>query len=165
MSEFQQAPPPRWCNIVAQCLLYLIQSQVDGRRSAGLFNQLLRIRFVILVLGGLCLGLRASAMDRWAALSMLESGDDDHAVGPGGEISRFQIRRELWPGGNPQDAHDALSAAQEIMQSRLDEFQHTHKRPATDFEFYVLWNAPWQQDHPSTAVTERARRFSNLVRR
>jgi hypothetical protein len=35
----------------------------------------------------------------------------------------------------------------------------------TDFEFYVLWNAPWQVDHPSPAVTERARRFSNLIQR
>jgi hypothetical protein len=44
----------------------------------------------------------ASAMDRWSALSMIESGDDDRAVGPGGEVSRFQIRRELWPGGDPR---------------------------------------------------------------
>jgi hypothetical protein len=104
-------------------------------------------------------------MDRWAALSMIESGNNDHAVGPGGEISRFQIRPELWPGGNPQDSHAALAAAQEIMRSRLEQFQQSHKRPATDFEFYVLWNAPWQSDHPSRSVTERARRFSNLVQR
>jgi hypothetical protein len=105
----------------------------------------------------------ASAMDRWSALSMIESGDDDRAVGPGGEISRFQIRRELWPGGNPEDLQVALSAAHEIMQARLDAFQKSHKRAATDFEFYVLWNAPWQADHPSATVTERARRFVNLV--
>jgi len=96
---------------------------------------------------------------------MLESGDDDHAVGPGGEISRYQIRRELWPGGNPQDINLALNTAREIMQPRLDEFKSSHRREATDFEFYVLWNAPWQVDHPSTVVTERARRFANLVHR
>src|SRR5664280_1097137 len=101
---------------------------------------MMRIRLIIiLMLTGLWLGSPAFAMDRWAALSMIESGDNDHAVGPGGEVSRFQIRRELWPGGNPQDAHDAQSAAQEIMLSRLEEFQRTHQRPATDFEFYVLW--------------------------
>ena len=105
----------------------------------------------------------ASAMDRWSALSMLESGDDDHALGPRGEISRFQIRRELWPGGNPQDLCDALCAAQAIMQARLDVFQKIHRRVPTDFEFYVLWNAPCQADHPSATVTERARRFVNLV--
>jgi hypothetical protein len=127
---------------------------------------MMRVRLIIiLMLTGLWLGSPAFAMDRWAALSMIESGDNDHAVGPGGEVSRFQIRRELWPGGNPQDAHDAQSAAQEIMLPRLEEFQRTHQRPATDFEFYVLWNAPRRADHPSAAVTERARRFSNLVRR
>ena len=122
------------------------------------------VRLILLVLTGLLLGQLASAMDRWAALSMIESGDNDQAVGPGGEVSRFQIRRELWTGGNPKDAHDALSAAREIMLPRLEDFQRSHQRPATDFEFYVLWNAPWRVDHPSAAVTERARRFANLVR-
>jgi hypothetical protein len=107
----------------------------------------------------------AAAMDRWAALSMIESGDNDNAVGPGGEISRFQIRPELWPGGNPLDDRIALTAAQGIMAPRLLEFQKSHQRAATDFEFYVLWNAPWQADHPSKIVTERARRFANLVQR
>jgi len=107
----------------------------------------------------------ARAMDRWAALSMIESGDDDQAIGPGGEVSRFQIRPQLWPGGNPQDTQTALAAAQQIMLPRLELFQRTHQRLPTDFEFYVLWNAPWQVDHPSTAVTERARRFSNLIHR
>lgn len=109
--------------------------------------------------------LSASAMDRWSALSMLESGDNDKAVGPGGEISRFQIQPALWPGGNPHDMQIALTAAKFIMQQRLDDFQASHKRPATDFEFYVLWNAPWEMDHPSKIVTDRARRFSNLVQR
>jgi len=111
------------------------------------------------------LATTTSAMDRWAALSMIESGDNDRAVGPGGEISRFQIRPELWPGGNPQDNQIALTAAQEIMLTRIEQFRKSHQRPPTDFEFYVLWNAPWQVDHPSVAVTERARRFSNLVQR
>lgn len=107
----------------------------------------------------------ATAMDRWLALSMLESGDNDSATGPRGEISRFQIRRELWPGGNPRDAKSALAVAQEIMRLRLDGFQQTHKRAATDFEFYVLWNAPSQVNHPRGSVSERAVRFANLVQR
>lgn len=96
---------------------------------------------------------------------MLESGNNDRAVGPGGEISRFQIRPELWPGGSPTNTVMALSAAQEIMLSRIEQFKQSHQRMPTDFEFYVLWNAPWQVDHPSPAVTERARRFSNLIQR
>ena len=104
-------------------------------------------------------------MDRWSALSMIESGDNDHAVGSRGEVSRYQIRPELWPGGNSQDAKNALAAAKEVMKPRLEVFEKVHGRVATDFEFYVLWNAPWQADHPSKAVAERARRFSNLIRR
>jgi len=51
----------------------------------------------------------ALAMDRWSALAMLESGGNDHLIGRAGEISRYQIRRNLWPGGNPFDPHVALA--------------------------------------------------------
>ena len=103
-------------------------------------------------------------MDRWAALSMIESGNNDRAVGAVGEVSRFQIRPELWPGGNPENPQEALTVAQKTMQSRVDHFLRRHNRQPTDFEFYVLWNAPWQAGrHPSSTVKERAQRFVNLV--
>ena len=105
----------------------------------------------------------ASAMDRWEALSMIESGDNDHAIGQRGEVSRYQILPALWPGGNPQNGQEALSAARAIMGVRLAHFEKIHRRPANDVEFYILWNAPWEADHPSRAVNERARRFANLV--
>ena len=96
---------------------------------------------------------------------MIESGDNDRAVGARGEISRFQIRPELWPGGNPTSARAAMQAARELMIPRLAGFEASHGRQPTDFEFYVLWNAPWEVDHPSRAVVERAKRYSNLVER
>ena len=111
----------------------------------------------------LILSANASAMDRWAALAMFESGDNDHIVGRAGEISRYQIRRELWPSGNPLDARVALANAQRIMSPRVAAFEHTHGRTPDDFEFYVLWNAPAQINHPHLVVAERARRFMNLV--
>ena len=107
----------------------------------------------------------ASGMNRWEALSMLETGNDDSAVGRCGEISRFQIRAELWPGGNPQNAQAALAVARNIMQARVERFQQTHGRSPTNFEFYVLWNAPAEIDHPVPCVAERAYRFVNLVER
>ena len=126
----------------------------------------IRTRLAILICGGcVLLPMSVPAMDRWSALSMIESGDNDHAVGPRGEVSRFQIRPELWPGGNSRNAQNALAAAKEVMKPRLASFEKAHGRPATDFEFYVLWNAPWQADHPSQTVAERARRFSNLIQR
>ncbi len=105
----------------------------------------------------------ASGMNRWQALSMLETGDNDCAVGRCGEISRFQIRAQLWPGGNCQNPGTALAVAQRIMQARMKQFEQTHKRPPTDFEFYILWNAPAEVDHPDPCVAERAQRFANLV--
>jgi hypothetical protein len=109
--------------------------------------------------------LNTAAMDRWVALSMIESGDNDHAVGTAGEISRYQIKPELWPGGNPSDAHAALATAQQIMRTRVEAFERVHERAPSDYEFYILWNAPGQVDHPRAAVRERARRFENLIQK
>jgi len=96
---------------------------------------------------------------------MLETGDNDYAIGRCGEISRFQIRAQLWPGGNPQNARAALMVARSIMQARVEWFEQTHKRLPNNFEFYVLWNAPAEVDHPVPCVAERAQRFANLVER
>jgi len=118
------------------------------------------------VLVALCaLVSSARAMDRWSALSMIESGNDDQAIGSRGEVSRYQIRPFLWPGGDPVNSHVALEAAQKIMQPRVNKFQAAHHRAPTDFEFYVLWNAPQEVNHPCHAVAERADRFANLVQR
>jgi hypothetical protein len=117
---------------------------------------------MLAVLGMACSG---SAMDRWTALSMLETGNNDSVIGSCGEISRYQIRSEIWPGGNPLDPKAALVVAKDVMRARLSKFEQTHKRAATDFEFYVLWNAPAKVNHPTPCVIERAERFVNLVQR
>jgi len=118
----------------------------------------LKILLIVLILS-----TNVLAMDRWTALSMLESGGNDGIVGPSGEISRYQIRPELWPGGDPTDARIALTNARQIMSPRQATFERSHHRAPDDFEFYVLWNAPVQINHPRPAVAERARRFANLV--
>jgi len=118
----------------------------------------MKILFLLLILS-----TNALAMDRWTALAMLESGDNDYAIGRAGEISRYQIRPELWSGGNPLDADAARANAQRIMSFRTALFEQSHARAPDDFEFYVLWNAPAQIDHPHRIVAERARRFKNLV--
>ena len=116
---------------------------------------------ILLVL--LFVATNALAMDRWTALAMLESGSNDHAIGPAGEVSRYQINPKIWPGGNPSDSQVALVNAQRIMSPRMEAFKKSHAREPDDFEFYVLWNAPAEIDHPHPAVAERARRFVNLV--
>ncbi|HUA65143.1 MAG TPA: hypothetical protein VME24_04800 [Alphaproteobacteria bacterium] len=126
----------------------------------------MRVKALIVLVAAACtMVCSARGMDRWAALSMIESGNDDSAIGSLGEVSRFQIRPYLWPGGNPHNAGVALDVAQKIMRPRVARFQHTHNRAPTDFEFYVLWNAPQEVNHPCRAVVKRAQRFANLVQR
>src|ERR1700682_6398023 len=131
------------------------------------------MRFRILVstavlLFGLCLDLQG--MDRWSALSQIESGDNDRAIGRAGEVSRYQLLPEVWERYAPRNAKwenpkEALPVAKEAMQERCDEFERSFHKLPTDFEFYVLWNAPGQIQRPSAAVAERAQRFCNLIKK
>jgi hypothetical protein len=125
----------------------------------------MKFKLAMCALAALGVVFSAFGMNRWEALSMLETGNNDYAIGRCGEISRFQIRAQLWPGGDPQDARAALAVARIIMQVRVKQFEQTHNRQPSDFEFYVLWNAPAEVDHPVPCVVERAQRFVNLVRR
>lgn len=113
---------------------------------------------------------RAWGMDRMAALSMLESGNNDAAIGRAGEVSRFQIKPVLWAKyGSPYsiayrtDPQVARWAAEAIMTARCQDFKRRFHRSPTDFEYYVLWNAPTQIRKPSRVVSARANRFCNLL--
>jgi hypothetical protein len=121
---------------------------------------------VCVLLLGMC--VRLQAMDRWGALSQIESGDNDHAVGRQGEVSRYQILPEVWRRYAPARADwhkpaDALAIAKVAMRDRCLAFERRFHRVPTDLEFYVLWNAPSQIPRPSKAVSQRAHRFRNLV--
>lgn len=115
--------------------------------------------------------LSALAMDRFAALSMIESGNDDNAIGPSGEVSRYQILPATWQhycngrALDPLNATNSLSIAQAVMSERCAQFQETNHRPPTDFEFYLLWNCPARVAHPSKLAADRAQRFANLCQR
>src|SRR5438046_312562 len=114
-------------------------------------------------------GMRTHAMERWAALAQLESGNNDHALGLAGEISRYQIKPRVWhryapASANWRNAEQSLPIAKAAMRDRCAAFERNFRRPPTDFEFYVLWNAPGQIRKPSQAVTKRAQRFCNLVK-
>ena len=112
--------------------------------------------------------LSGRAMDRMAALSMLETGNNDRTIGRRGEVSRFQILPSVWHRyglGDPRNPSTAALAVQRIMAERQAAFERGHHRSATNFDFYVLWNAPAQAGHPGPVVTERAQRFANLCSR
>ncbi|HZR19338.1 MAG TPA: hypothetical protein VFE51_18765 [Verrucomicrobiae bacterium] len=131
----------------------------------------MRLKVIITtVVLGAAVSLEVEAMDRWAALSQIETRDNDRAVGAAGEISRFQIKPKLWSQYARSDADwrnpaEALAAARQLMKERCTAFERLYNRQPTDFEFYVLWNAPAQVDRPRKAVRERAERFCRLVAR
>lgn len=117
---------------------------------------------------GFEVSLKVQAMDRWAALSQIETRDDDNAIGTAGEISRYQIKPKLWRRYARSDANwknpiEALATAQELMKERCAQFERSFNRAPTDFEFYILWNAPAQVERPRKVVRERAERFCRLV--
>lgn len=108
------------------------------------------------------------AMDRFAALSQIESGDRDAAIGADGEISRYQILVMEWrrassaPLSRALDSASALAVAQAIMSARCTAFAARRHRPPTDFEFYLLWHRPARVLNPKHREAARAQRFANL---
>ena len=113
----------------------------------------------------------AFGMDRSAALSMLETGDNDHAVGSAGEISRFQVRKTEWRSvtnsSNYTDCETAKKVMLRIMDKRVQAFKAHFGRSPSDFEYYALWNAPTQamEGKISRTVAARCERFANLCAR
>jgi hypothetical protein len=111
------------------------------------------------------------SMDRSSALSMLETGNDDRAVGSAGEISRFQVKKAEWRtvtnSANYSDYETACKVMLQLMDKRVHAFEEHFGRKPTDFEFYALWNAPSQamSGHVSRIVADRCQRFANLCER
>jgi hypothetical protein len=110
-------------------------------------------------------------MDRLSALSMLETGNDDRAVGSAGEISRFQVKKAEWRSvtnsANYCDFETARKVMIQLMDKRIHAFHDHFGRQPTDFEFYALWNAPSQAmtGRISRTVASRCQRFANLCDR
>lgn len=107
-------------------------------------------------------------MDRIAALSMIETGDNDRMVGRAGEISRYQILKREWRSVTNStryaDPETAKAVALQLLDRRVQSFKAVFNRPPTDFEIYGLWNAPAQvlESRVSRTVAERCRRYANL---
>lgn len=113
--------------------------------------------------------LAAMGMDRLSALSMLETGDNDRMVGRAGEISRYQILKSEWRSVTDStrwtDPQVAKAVTLTLIDRRLKQFRAKHHRDPSDFEFYVLWNAPAHvlvRGKVSKVVAERAQRYANL---
>ena len=114
------------------------------------------------------LAMDSFGTDRLAALSMIETGNNDHMVGRAGEISRYQIIKSEWHSvtnsSNYTDRETARAVTLRLIDKRVQNFASSFNRPPTDFELYGLWNAPSQvmQGRISRRVAERCQRFVNL---
>src|SRR6185295_16559741 len=106
--------------------------------------------------------------ERLAALSKIETGNNDYMVGRAGEISRYQIIKSEWHSvtnsSNYTDRETARAVTLRLIDKRVQNFASSFNRPPTDFELYGLWNAPSQvmQGRISRRVAERCQRFVNL---
>jgi hypothetical protein len=114
---------------------------------------------------------------RLAALSMLESGDNDRAIGPAGEVSRYQISPALWQAyTDSRNYRDPAVSSPVVVQhwNRLySYFLAKTGRTPSDFDMYVLWNTRagyystrgFNPQRVQSAVRDHAERFVNLVNR
>lgn len=115
-----------------------------------------------------------AGLSKLDALSMIETGNDDSAVGRAGEVSRFQIRPRIWRQYTQSRDYGNRRVASTVAQQHLtyleEFFRARAGREATDFDIYVLWNAGptyyeragFLPERVNRAVRERAQRYLNL---
>ena len=130
------------------------------------------ILFIILSVAG-----AQAETSRIAALGLIESGNNDAAVGGAGEVSRYQIKPWIWRQYNQScsyaDRRVSTQVAVRHMADLEDRFRRSARREPTDFDRYVLWNAgPTYYAHIAFSsvrvhpvIRERARRYVNLCQR
>jgi hypothetical protein len=108
------------------------------------------------------------------ALGMIESGNNDQAVGSLGEISRYQILPRVWRSYSRSWNYRNLEHATEVAEKHLTflevNFMRRAGREPTDFDRYVLWNAGltyyarvgFSPSRVASVIRERASRYVNL---
>lgn len=116
----------------------------------------------------------APAMSFWAALAEIESGHNDYAIGSVGEISRYQIRPEVWRAYSSSkryaDPAIALPIAEKYMAKLKRNFERATGRAATEADCVILWKSGiagyekrgFNPSRMSAAHHDRIARFDNL---
>ena len=116
----------------------------------------------------------SAGFSKLEALSLIESGNNDAAVGTLGEVSRYQIRPHIWreysASRSWRDSRVSAQVAENHLKNLEEIFLKRAGRAPTDFDTYVLWNAgpayyakvgfSPARVHP--VVRERAQRYVNL---
>lgn len=112
------------------------------------------------------------------ALSQIETGDNDKAIGRAGERSRYQIIRDTWNiycGSRDFFTHSKdTEVATQIARAHLSrlsvKYHTTCNKPPTPQDIYVMWNAGYgyyllkhfRFDTVPVTIRKRAYRFQNL---
>jgi len=111
---------------------------------------------------------------RLEALSQIETGNNDRAVGGAGEVSRYQIKPWIWRQYSQSDAYFNRRISTQVAERHLaglaQIFRKCTRREPTDFDLYVLWNAGptyynrigFAKSRVHPIIRERARRYANL---
>jgi len=114
---------------------------------------------------------------RLYALGMIETGNDDRAVGAAGEVSRYQLSPPVWKSYSKsmeyQNPDVAVQVARMHWSYLAAYFKDKNGRAPDDYDMYVMWNTRYGyyarkgfgKRLISPVVQERAQRFVNLVRR
>jgi len=118
--------------------------------------------------------LAMAGLSKIDALGMIESGNNDAAIGTSGEISRYQIKPYIWreysASRSWRDVRVAALVAQDYLTDLEETFRKRARREPTDFDLYVLWNAGpayyskvgFAPERVHRVIRERASRFVNL---
>lgn len=114
---------------------------------------------------------------RLNALGMIETGNDDRAIGKAGEISRYQLAPPVWKSYSQsmdyRNPDVSLQVARLHWNHLAAYFKEKTGRAPGDFDMYVLWNTRYgyyahfnfSPRQISAIVRDRAQRFVNLVNR
>lgn len=112
---------------------------------------------------------------RQYALGMIETGNNDKAIGGLGEVSRYQIMPSVWKSYSSSRSYRDLDVATEVARqhwaSLYEYFKKKADREPTNFDMYVLWNTRhgyyagrgFTPERLHAVVRDRAQRFTNLV--
>ena len=118
--------------------------------------------------------MTASGLSKLDAISMIETGNNDRAIGRAGEVSRYQILPEVWHQYSESIAYGNREISSTVAEKHMlyleTLFRARTGRDATDFDLYVLWNAGagyyeragFAADRVGRVIRERAQRYFNL---
>jgi hypothetical protein len=142
------------------------------------FEPIQRMFRIIKLIGILSLcafpGAAMAGLSKIDALGMIESGNNDAAIGTSGEVSRYQIKPYIWreysASRSWRDVRVAALVAQDYLADLEETFRKRARREPTDFDLYVLWNAGpayyskvgFAPERVHRVIRERASRFVNL---